>query len=393
MPRKPRRTISRATRLARSKDYVVVSNRSYGNRLKGTRIYFEGRKPAQLRPDGSITFGKHILETLGRTFERFRWIITLETDSVTVERGITRVRTSQALLRRMGAEEWDRKRDIKNDIVRRFFSIAFPTHFTRTAAPPYVPGTLATLLDEDLIPKLSGKDRDALTNFIPAFVASESVGTVSLLKASAQIETLKELAANLDLELDRSHGESWWQDYIKRNILLIQQGYIKALEKMNVTIGTIKFPDFSLITHDNYIDILEIKKPDTPILKHDGSRGNYYWDSEMARALIQTENYIDTVGRHADAIRSHLRDTHQIDVKAVRPRGIILAGDARRFQSQKEKDDFRLLAHSTKNITVLTYDELLTRLTNYIHVLEDFSRPVSEAVKARRRPRTHARHY
>jgi hypothetical protein len=29
----------------------------------------------------------------------------------------------------MSKEEWDRGRDIKNDIVRRFFAIAFPDYF------------------------------------------------------------------------------------------------------------------------------------------------------------------------------------------------------------------------------------------------------------------------
>ena len=40
---------------------------------------------------------------------------------------------------------------------------------------------------------------------------------------------------------------------------------------MNVAVGNTKFPDFALVTHDNYLDILEIKKPDTRVLKEDSS--------------------------------------------------------------------------------------------------------------------------
>jgi hypothetical protein len=36
---------------------------------------------------------------------------------------------------------------------------------------------------------------------------------------------------------------------------------------MNVGVGETKFPDFSLLTHDNYRDILEIKKQDASLLK------------------------------------------------------------------------------------------------------------------------------
>src|SRR5438128_668032 len=46
--------------------YVVVKNQSYGEKLRGSRIYYEGKKPKQLQKDGRITFGKHILEFLKR---------------------------------------------------------------------------------------------------------------------------------------------------------------------------------------------------------------------------------------------------------------------------------------------------------------------------------------
>jgi hypothetical protein len=59
-------------------------------------------------------------------------------------------------------------------------------------------------------------------------------------------------------------------------------------------------------------------------------------------------------------------------MKAIRPRGIILTGDTRNFEGQKIKDDFRLLREGIKNVTILTYDELLTRLQNYIAVLREF---------------------
>jgi hypothetical protein len=357
-----------------AKNYVVVSARSYGNRLKGTKIYFEGPKPRTLRADGTIKFGKHILETLSDKYETFRWIITPATDSIESKYGVTRVKTSLQLLGRMGKQEWDRTRDIKNDIVRRFFAIAYPNDFTDTEIAPYVPGTLAAIVDPGIIPRLSAEDRDALRHFMSGFIATESVGMVNTLKATTQINTLKALAAEIEKEIDKTHGESWWQDFIKANILLMQQGYIKALNKLNIAVGLTKFPDFALVTHDNYLDILEIKKPDTPVLKEDAGRGNFFWDPEMSKAIIQTENYIEAVSHNGDALRSYLKDNHELDVKTVRPRGIILAGDTRSFDTQKKRDDFRLLSQGIKNVTFLTYDELLTRLNNYISVLEDFSK-------------------
>jgi hypothetical protein len=353
--------------------FVVVNNRSYGKALKGIKIYYEGKKPRQLAADGRIKFGKNILEILAKRLDKkFRWIVTQDTDSITLERGIYRVRTSLSLLERMNSQLFERGRDIKNDIINHLFSTIHPTYFKKHDTAVYVPGTLAGVLSTKIIPRLSSEDRDALTDFLPDFIAAESLSSVNLLKAAAQIESLKELAADLEEGISSGHGESWWQTYIRKNILIIQQGYIKAIDRMNIAIGNTKFPDFSLITHDSYLDILEIKRPNTPLLKLDGSRGNYYWDTEVAKAIIQVENYISNVSKHADTVRSYLLDNHQIKLQVLRPRGIILVGDARTFTLQKEKDDLRLLSQSLKNISLVTYDELLTRLTNYIKVLEEF---------------------
>jgi Domain of unknown function (DUF4263) len=364
---------------ANAAKYVVVSKQGYGSKLRGLKIYYEGKKPKGLNDDGSIQFGKHILEMLTRKYERFRWIITPEIDSVTTERGIVRVRTSYAMLARLNKHWYGRARDLKNDLVGNTFAAIFPTDFQGSDTAVYVPDMLANILSTNVVSRLSTGDKEALKRFLPEFISSESIASVNLLKAEAQIQSLKDLASDLEKNLGENKSESWWQTYIRGKILMIQQGYIQALDKMNVAVVETKYPDFSLLTHDSYLDILEIKKPSTSLLKKDESRGNYYWDSEISKAIIQVENYIENVSKNGAAITVFLRDRHKIDMQVLRPRGIIIAGDRNGLADQKQKDDFRLLCHSLKNITILTYDELLTRLRNYIEVLEAFrTMPVPE---------------
>ena len=375
----------------RTPKFVSVTSKSYGNLLKGTKIYYEGERPSGLRDDGSISLGKHILEALKRKFGiKFRWIITTETDSIEQKYGIYRVKTSQQTLKRMGRSVWDRGRDLKNDIVANAFSIIYPEFFTQERSDAYVAGTLSRMLDGKIVSRLSSDDRDAINKFLPDYIASESLSTVNFLNAASQVKTLKELASELEEALDKAYSENWWQTYIKKNILIIQQGYISAIEKMNVTIGNTKYPDFMLVTHDNYLDILEIKKPNTSLLKYDSSRKNYYWDTEPSKALVQTENYIEFVQNHADTVRNYIRDNFSLDLKVLRPRGIILAGDTRKFTDQKERDDFRLLSLSSKNVSFVTYDELLNRLQNYISVLEEHSvksKPPRKKKAVKKKPR------
>ena len=355
------------------KDYVVVSNSSYGKALKGQRIYFEGKKPRRLSDDGRITFGKNILETLGKKFvERFRWIITEDKDEITVKYGITYVRTSQALLNRMFGENFERSREVKNEIVQRRFFNAFPLYFTTPPPSAYVPGSIAKILSSDILPKLSSEDKEAVNQILPEFLKAEAMSSIAI--KAVEIDSLKRLAAEFKSELNNQHPESWWQNYIQARILLMQQGYIRPIEKMNVAIGNTKYPDFALVTHDNYLDILEIKKPDTTILKEDKSRGNYHWDTEISRAIIQVENYLEHIANQAAEVRSFVKDSYALELKVVRPRGFILAGNSADFSIQKQRDDFRLLSHGLKNVTVITYDELLVRLENHIRVLEKYGK-------------------
>jgi hypothetical protein len=357
-----------------NRNYVIVTNKSYGNKLKGIKIYFEGKKPTTLKADGSISFGKNILELLKKNFQKFQWILTDDTNEIKHLYGITRIRTSVKAIQKMYSLSYDRTRDVKEDIIKKTFSVLYPKSFSFEHAEKYKPGNIASILRENIFNDLSADDKEALNKFLPDYIAKESVSTVNVLKATTQIKTLKEIADEMKTEINSTRSESWWQSYIHKNILIIQQGYIQAIEKMNITVGGTKFPDFSLITHDNFLDILEIKKPSTVLIKEDTSRGNFYWDTEIVKAIIQVENYIENVSKQSDAVRSYIKDNHGIDLKVVRPRGIILAGESGNFASQKQKDDFRLLTLAAKNINFVTYDELVTRLENYIEVLEKFSK-------------------
>jgi hypothetical protein len=369
---------------AKNLKYVTVSNPSYGQGLKGVRIYYEGEKPTSLRDDGRISFGKNILETLRKHFgNSVRWIISISEDSIEEHPQGVWVRTSRAMLKRMYSENFERSRDVKNEIVQRRFFTAFPSYFKTAPPSPYYPGTLSKILTVDSIKKFTAADKDAITKLLPAFMKSEGMSSLAI--KAVEIDSLKALAQDFRVELQATHAESWWQDYIKGRILIMQQGYIRAIEKMNVAIGNTKYPDFSLVTHDNYLDILEIKKPDTSILKEDLSRGNFHWDIEISRAVIQVENYLEHISNHAADVRSFLKDKYNIDLKVVRPRGFILAGNTSEFADQKQRDDFRLLSYGLKNVTVITYDELLTRLDNHIKVLEQFQAAVPTDPKKKKK--------
>jgi hypothetical protein len=78
----------------------------------------------------------------------------------------------------------------------------------------------------------------------------------------------------------------------------------------------------------------------------------------MSTAISQVRHYLELVREQGLRICAHLKTSLDLDLRAVAPKGIILAGDTRQFTGQAERDSFRLLSRSMADIEFITYDEL-----------------------------------
>jgi len=134
--------------------------------------------------------------------------------------------------------------------------------------------------------------------------------------------------------------------------------YAAVIEKQSIAIGG-KYPDFMLVDAYGYVDIYEIKKPDTDLLKYDEGRDNYYWSAEVSRAVSQTEKYIDEVNKNRLDIADKVRRKYKTEVNLIRPRGFIVVGKRKQLANRSMKDDFRILNDSLKNIDIIFFDDLL----------------------------------
>ncbi len=106
-------------------------------------------------------------------------------------------------------------------------------------------------------------------------------------------------------KLSTTSSESVWQKFLRDHILTLLNVYAFVIEKQSVDLAG-KFPDFMLIDAYGYVDIYEIKKPQTKLLRYDQGRSNYFWDTEVSKAVIQTEKYISNVERHRFELESKL---------------------------------------------------------------------------------------
>ncbi len=272
-----------------------------------------------------------------------------------------------------------KERNIKsNQHVTSILCELFPKHYKKTQKIEtiftYEDDKISKILgsDDKIFEKLSKKDVESITEIYDKIAKEGSVKFSSIALAERNKRKnervyLESVVNEFEKRLQNpSLSESDWQRFLQKYILLFNTSYIQTVEKQSVDLRG-KYPDFMLINVYGYTDIFEIKKPNTNLLKHDSSRDNYYWDTEVNRAIIQTEKYIQMMVKKEKDVIEIINDKYDLNVKIVRPRGFIVVGNSQQFEGNKKtEDDFRLLASSLKNVDIILYDELLNNLKNLI---------------------------
>lgn len=347
--------------------------------FKDFRISLKGfSEIPKFLPDNGRGFSglKHILEILKSKSTKFKLVISKEDDSIRKVKNETVYTISSKSIRAFSSSLWNSKRDISLRNANSLLSNLFPGHFDASKSFfTYQKGMLKDILNSDSNRRLISKeDREALTAFIKQGKGlSQVIDYDSAFREakSYQYIYLKALISTIEKETKNKHDEHFWQKFFSDNILFLQPNYVQKIDKLNIQVGSTQFPDFALKSIDGYLDILEIKRPDTELLKLDNSRGNYYWGIEISKAISQVENNIDNVTRLSDSIVLSIKDRYGFDLRIVKPRGIILAGSLKNYlANQKAVDDFRRLNSSLKNIEILPYDLFYERISNLLFNLD-----------------------
>lgn len=282
----------------------------------------------------------------------------------------------------------NRIREIKKDrnaesqvAIDFYMNRFFPEHFVETEEIDeslYQENQIAHILSKvDLIQNLSKEDSEALIKFYPEFLevagsklrGKKKLIQISKNKTDTEIIYLESVTKEFEKRLGQNLVENKWQEFLREYILLFNTNYSTFIEKASISLAG-KYPDFMLIDIYNFIDIYEIKKPSTNLLKHDESRDNYYWDIEISKAISQVENYIDEISRNALSFKDIIKKKKNIDIRVIKPRAFIIAGQSSQFDNPTKEENFRLLNSSLKNVEVILYDDLLSSLNNFLKRLK-----------------------
>lgn len=226
------------------------------------------------------------------------------------------------------------------------------------------------VLSEDFLRRLNDYFiRERLKDIISLGKEILSLGVSNLSTVSAQ-KVINKLGSGSITQL-----ETLWQKYFEKNLLYLIFTYKKIFPKVKLTNidGDKKYPDFVGINHYNGLDIIEIKTHLKNVLMWDSSHHNFYFSSEMSKAIVQTTNYMDAIiQRRFQDQEDHTKITNFTDEENLyHPRGIIIISSKEKLSTKRGEDeklrrDFTKLRNSLHNIEILTFDEIINIADEYL---------------------------
>lgn len=178
---------------------------------------------------------------------------------------------------------------------------------------------------------------------------------------SARQKVVDELYTRLQTGgFSETTGKDSWQKWIYESNWLFGVNYKKPIEKIKINITGI-MPDYLFPTLDGFVDILEIKSPDNPVINEDTSHiGSWKWTVETNSAVGQVVHYLSEIDRLRFEIEKNVKNEYEYEISLLKPRAYILIGDSSDWESAK-KEGLRKMNHALHGIEVLTYKDLLDR--------------------------------
>lgn len=193
-------------------------------------------------------------------------------------------------------------------------------------------------------------------------------GTFSRLISENKIDTdeisfVKDTIRRLEIEdaiskfenlLETSDKEKDFEDWCVKNSWVFGNYYV-ATDDIHQISNAERVDRLIKNAINQYRDIIEFKKPSLEVLCYDSGHQNYYFSSEVSKAISQVINYADifTLEAHSGLHR------HE-EIVSYYPKSIIVIGRSCNFNSEQIKA-LHALNSRLNGISVKTYDDLLAQ--------------------------------
>jgi hypothetical protein len=168
--------------------------------------------------------------------------------------------------------------------------------------------------------------------------------------------------------------ETVYQEWCERHSWAFGNAYVVRDAVRNISTGD-KLDLMLPTVIAGYRDIVELKKPDMQVLLYDEAHRNYYFSSEVSKAIGQCHRYLDVLHEvAANGLRDHP------EIVAYHPRAIIVIGRSSDWQSEKLRS-LHGLNRRLSGVIVMTYDQLLAQGERLVEILSPNSTDRNVAAK------------
>lgn len=219
-----------------------------------------------------------------------------------------------------------------------------------------VDGSNAELIEE--FKKLVESQEDTAKLLIENDILTDNalVAATSIKKRNA----LSDFEANLCEDLP----ESFWQRWFTDNKWVLGSDFAQIIDERDI--DTENIADYIMRAFDGFIDLVEIKKPNglnfwSSAKDHD----NYIPSSDLMKAITQCLNYLYEIEREANSVKFIERTKS----KVVKPRCILIFGRSNEWNDE-QREAYRILNSAYNQLSILTYDHLLSRAKNVLGIVE-----------------------
>ena len=177
----------------------------------------------------------------------------------------------------------------------------------------------------------------------------------SALHGAVRLNELRSAVAALGQHLSAGMGdEQTYQKWCEQHCWAFGNAYVIRDDVRSISTGdTLDLLLPNVLS--GYRDIVELKRPDKPVLFPDSSHRNYYFSADVSKAIGQCHRYLDVL--HEEAAKG-LRDYPEI--VAYHPRAKIVIGRSHDWEPEQNRA-LHGLNSRLHGITIITYDHLLAQ--------------------------------
>ena len=242
-------------------------------------------------------------------------------------------------------------------------------HFLRDNYEPFREGfdsfiPLGGRFDQETIDALTAiVDSPAKKDFLDFIANNEILANelMSALQSRTRIKAVEEFKSMLGKELD----EDAWQKWFMRNDWVLGSEFVRVLEER--AIDTANITDYLMQAYDGFLDIVEIKRPEggMKFWADKPDHGNCVQSTHLTKAITQAITYISELEREANSVKF----LERVGIKAIKPRCTLIFGRSEGWNDD-QKEAYRILNATHKDLNILTYDHVLDRAKRIVGMNE-----------------------